>query len=302
VLGSLKRHKNRLPILICDYNLHNLLRLIKKRPCPVKPYLDYIKYRPPYKVQKVKDLMESIRSHKFKVNDSLKKEALDRETEVRKMHADIKRSEERLRFSRIKAEKKEARNKAYREKAIEQRARYTAEAERLKKKEEDRLEKLRIEREREEARRIAARESEKANMAARIANYTPMPPLPPPRKTAGFWTILDVNRPKPNVAVSEEELRMKKAAEAEAERARAREARAEAKKALRAELLAKAKEIALRWKNHPDPSAFLEEAIEEIKEFEGGRDKMYCAKLVVTFKKGVKETPRDEDMSNFDRL
>jgi hypothetical protein len=301
-LGSLKRHKNRLPILVSDYNLHNLLRLVKKRPCPVKPYLNYIKYRPPYKIQKTKDLMESIRSHKFKVNDSLKEEALDREAEIRKMHADIKRSEERLKFSRIKAQKKEAKSKAYREKAIEQRARYTAEAERLKKKEEDRLEKLRIESERREAQRIAEIESERVRTAARIANYTPIPPLPPPRRTAGFWTILDMNRPRPNTAVSEEELEMQRSAEREAERGRAKEARAEAKKALRAELLAKAKEIALRWKNHPDPAVFLEEAIKEIKEFDGGRDKMYCAKLVVTFKKGVKETPRNEDMSNFNRL
>jgi hypothetical protein len=301
-LGSLKRHKNRLPILICDYNLHNLLRLVKKRPCPVKPYLDYIKHRPPYEIQKTKDLMESIKSHKFKINDSLKKEALDREAEIKKMHADIKRSEERLRFSRIKAQKKEAKSKAYREKAIELRARDTAEAERLKKKEEDRLERLRLEKERREAQRIAEIESERVRTAARIANYTPTPPLPPPRRTAGFWTILDLNRPRPSTAVSEEELRMQKSAEEEAAKARAREARAEAKIALRAELLAKAKEIALRWKNHPDPGVFLEEAIKEIKEFNDGRDKMFCAKLVVTFKKGVKETARDEDMSNFDRL
>jgi hypothetical protein len=76
-LKKLKKLENRLPLLFPEMNQYNILKLSKKRPCPLNNYVNYIRHvKPKYQVQSRVDLMCSIRSAKFKVNPSLKEESL----------------------------------------------------------------------------------------------------------------------------------------------------------------------------------------------------------------------------------
>jgi hypothetical protein len=301
-LGSLRRHKNRLPVLIKDYNLYNLLKLTKKRPCPVKPYIDYIKYRPPFQIQRTKDLMEDIRSLSFKVNEDLRKEAIERDEEVKSMHRDILKAEARVRYSRIKAQKKEAKHKALLEKAAKRMEQEKVDLQKRIAREEAK----RISRERWEAQRKAEEERSailRAEAEERRRQFAAtLPPPRPPRRTANFWTILDINQPMPPVSVSREEQRQKSEEDNARRKQESREEKLAAKKQAREEILAKTKEIAKRWKNHPDPELFLSEAISEIKEFGNSKDSNFCSNMVRILKRRVKDTPRNEDIRDFEGL
>lgn len=166
-LRTLKKRKNRVPILINEYCLHNLVRLVKNRPCPVKPYVDYIRHTRPYRIESRLKLMKSIREAKFSVSQSLKEEGLM----LDRIHAEevikARRARERVIYSRIKKEKKEA-------KRLEGLRRAAIRREEIEKKEKAKEEKKQallaaIKEEELEKMRKAEEEKEQTLLAAQVA-------------------------------------------------------------------------------------------------------------------------------------
>jgi hypothetical protein len=155
-LRKLKKLENRLPLLFPEMNQYNILKLSKKRPCPLNNYVNYIRYvAPKYKIQSRVDLMCSIRNAKFEVNPSLKEESLylnrirsDEITFIRnerfRMQVQKKRQErkDKIRAEKVRrSEESDRKLEEIRDKNI-----YKAKLSKVLKEIKDRAEKKRLER------------------------------------------------------------------------------------------------------------------------------------------------------------
>jgi hypothetical protein len=105
-LKKLKKLENRLPLLFPDMNVYNILKISKRRPCPVNPYIGYLRHvTPKFQVQKRCNLMKSIRERMFVVNRSLKKESWELEWQRSEEKSYIKE----LKYKALVKEKRQAR-------------------------------------------------------------------------------------------------------------------------------------------------------------------------------------------------
>jgi len=105
-LKRLKKLENRIPLLFPNMNVYNIIKISKKRPCPVIPYLLMIKFTPKRLIERRFQLMLEIRNARFIVNSSLKVESKQLERERREEKERIRDEMTKLKFKRIRAERK----------------------------------------------------------------------------------------------------------------------------------------------------------------------------------------------------
>jgi hypothetical protein len=287
-LRSLRKHKNRVPILIKDFNLYNLLKLLKVRPCPMKPYVNIVKFKPPYQIERGIKLMASIREAKFKVNYELKREAIEREQEVKDMHAHVERLIKRAEFSRIKAKKKADKLADSERRAEIRRQLDLAELEKRRKKAEEEKEfEERWERQQAEFRRGEIERAERQREELRLARIrdAQRPPVAPRRLRLTLWEGLDTVSNEVSVAAPEPPRVNPKI---------------EARKREEALVLEKMLEIGSRWPTAQNRDTFHEDAKAELACFSSREVHSYKSKLLRNLRRRMRDTPHDQVISDFE--
>jgi hypothetical protein len=107
VLRPFKKRINRLPLIEKELTLFSLLRLVKKRPCPVSPFALMIKFSGRVNVEAWSKLMLEIRESKFFISDHLKEESIRLNKERNQESLEIRKRELRAKQSKEKRARKE---------------------------------------------------------------------------------------------------------------------------------------------------------------------------------------------------
>jgi hypothetical protein len=286
---SLKKHKNRVPILIKDFNLYNLLKLLKVRPCPVKPYVNIIRFKPPYQIEKGVNLMTSIREAKFKANYELKREAIERDREIVDMHAAVERTMKRKEYSRIKAQKKADKWADSLRRAEIKRQADLLEFERQRKVREEEEAFLRLwEHQQAEDRRIRAimeEQQRERQRLERIRDTQRGPTAAQRRNRLTLWDGLDAvstevtvaTPPPPTVDLQKQAIDREKAL-----------------------VMEKMLEIGSRWPTAQNRETFYEDAKAELACFTSRDITSLRAKLLRNLRRRMRDTPHDQVISDFE--
>jgi hypothetical protein len=144
-LRPLKRRVNRLPLIEREITLFSLLKMIKKRPCPLTPYKTTIRLSGRINVEAWYRLMSDIRNIKFDASYNLKKESLNlnQQRNLEKEYVDKAIAKEKHKESKRKKRERDL-EKARERDRIEDQIRQKREEEK-KRKEEELIEVKRLE-------------------------------------------------------------------------------------------------------------------------------------------------------------
>jgi hypothetical protein len=280
-LKTLKKRKNRVPIFIKEYCLYNLLRLVKNRPCPLKPYVNLVRFGRPYKIDLRVKLMSSIRTANFTVSQSLKTEGQELDQRYMEDVVRSRRARERAYYTRLKKEKKLARKLAADQRAKRHREEY---------------EKKKAKREKEEAERAAlaalAEEEEKAE------EPPPAPAIEEPLMVKRARNPVQTSRL--NLApIFTIEPKAEPENELEALKREAEEEYEAEKKEATILLTTKTLEISKKWKHATDRMDYLKSARKEMRAISSSQT--LVNKFMKILKEETKDLPFGEDMPDISR-
>jgi hypothetical protein len=280
-IKTLKKRKNRLPIFVKEYCLYNLLRLVKNRPCPLKPYVNLVKFGRPYKIDLRAKLMSSIRAANFSASQSLKAEGQEIDRRYAEEVVQSRRARERAYYTRLKKEKKLAKKLA-----ADQRA----------KRHKEEYEKRKAKKEKEEAERAAlaalAEEEEK------VEEPPPAPVIDEPLMVRRWRKPVQESRLNlapiftiEQRAIPEDEMEILRREAEEEYEAEEREATIL--------LTAKTLEISKRWKHATDRMDYLKSARKEMRAISNSQ--IIVNRFMKILKEETKDLPFGEDMPDISR-